>query len=311
MRYPALTLAAVMALAAPALAEPYKSVFPDRQPLQSATAQTFLEKLDYKRGKIALPGAGASLTVPKDFYFLDSADTEKVLADAWGNTPAGSKGKLGMLLPAKVTPLDAESWGAVVTFDASGRVDDADAAAIDYDQLLASMKSDTAEESERRKKAGYESIALVGWASPPFYDRAERKLHWARELQFGSNEKHTLNYAVRALGREGVLQMNFIAGMDDLPAIKAAIPDVMKMIAFDEGKRYADWVPGDTEAAYGLAGLIGGAAAAQVAAKLGFLAVALAFLKKGWILLAVGGVAAVKWLFGRFRRKPQDPSAGG
>lgn len=310
MRFPALTLAAVLALTAPALAEPYKSVFPDRPPLANEKVQAFLNGLDYKRGKVPLPGAGASLNLPKDFYFLDPADTEKVLVELWGNPPGNGKGALGMVFPAKNTPVDDGTWGAVVRFDGSGRVNDEDAAAIDYDKLLDSMKSDAAAESEERKKAGYKPIALVGWASPPFYDRAERKLHWAQELKFGDSENHTLNYAVRALGREGVLQMNFVAGMDVLPAIKAAIPDVMKMIAFDEGKRYADWTPGDKEAAYGLAGLIGGAAAANLAAKFGFIAVALAFLKKGWILLAIGGLAGLKWLVGLFRRKPQDPSAG-
>jgi uncharacterized membrane-anchored protein len=310
MRFPALTLAAVMASATPALAEPYKSVFPDRQPLANEKLQTILNGLDYKRGKVALPGASASLNLPKDFYFLDPADTEKVLVQLWGNPPGNAKGALGMVFPAKNTPVDDGSWGAVVRFDGSGRVNDEDASAIDYDKLLDNMKSATAEQNEERKKAGYQTIALVGWASTPFYDRAERKLHWARELEFGGETQHTVNYAVRALGREGVLEMNFVSGMDVLPAIKTAIPDVMKMIAFDEGKRYADWTPGDKEAAYGLAGLIGGAAAANLAAKFGFIAVALAFLKKGWILLAVGGVAGLRWLFGRFRRKPQDPPAG-
>jgi uncharacterized membrane-anchored protein len=137
----------------------------------------------------------------------------------------------------------------------------------------------------------------VGWASPPFYDITAKKLHWAKELEFGDNPKHTLNYDVRALGRKGVLKINFVAGIDQLAEIRAVIPTVMSMPEFSQGFRYEDYVPGtDKVAAYGIGGLIAG----KVLTKVGFFALALAFLKKGWILvvLALGGL----WkLLARFR----------
>ena len=48
---------------------------------------------------------------------------------------------------------------------------DEDADNIDYDELLAQMKESTAEGSKERVKQGYQSIELIGWASPPFYDK--------------------------------------------------------------------------------------------------------------------------------------------
>jgi len=82
---------------------------------------------------------------------------------------------------------------------------------IDYDEMLVEMKKDTKASSDARVEQGYETIELVGWAAKPFYDANERKLHWAKELRFGTQEMSTLNYDIRVLGRRGVLVLSFIA----------------------------------------------------------------------------------------------------
>jgi uncharacterized membrane-anchored protein len=90
-----------------------------------------------------------------------------------------------------------------------------------------------------------------------------------------------------------VLNINFVAGIGQLGEIKGVIPAVMSMPEFMEGSRYADYVPGvDKVAAYGIGGLIAG----KVLAKTGLFVIALAFLKKGWILifLALAGL----WKYG-------------
>lgn len=105
---------------------------------------------------------------------------------------------------------------------------------------------------------------------------------------------------MRALGRRGVLKINFVASMDRLGEIKAVIPAVMAMPEFAEGSRYADYVPGvDKVAAYGIGGLIAG----KILSKAGFLALALAFLKKGWFLVFVA-LAGLWRLAARFFRRP-------
>jgi uncharacterized membrane-anchored protein len=74
-------------------------------------------------------------------------------------------------------------------------------------------------------------------------------------------------------------------------------------VEFNEGHRYADYLPGkDKAAAYGIAGLIVGV----TAAKAGFfkvLLVGLLAFKKGLILAAVGVAGALKRLFGK---QPND-----
>jgi len=277
-------------------AKSYKELFPDRQ-YQSAETQAFVESLNYQQGAVTIETANVQLTVPRDFYFLSGGDARRVLVDQWRNPPAAAAGVLGMIFSAGATPAD-DTWGAVISFDADGYVSDEDAAKIDYAEMLRNMQASTERVNQDRLQQGFPTIRLVGWASSPFYDAATHKLHWAKELEFSDSPKHTLNYDVRALGRKGVLKINFVADMDELAVIRRIIPSVMAMPEFEHGSRYQDYVPSaDKVAAYGIARLIAG----KAMAKAGILAIALAFLKKGWILvvLLVGGLFnSVKRFFG-------------
>ena len=296
-------LLALFTLASMAHAKPYRELFPSRT-YESSGVQRLVESFDYRQGAIALPGTGVELRVPESFYFLAAEDARRVLVDAWHNPPAMAERVLGMIFHASSTPAD-DTWGAVITYDDDGYVSDEDASGIDYAELLKNMQEGTVRSSEARVKEGYPSIRLIGWASPPFYDKATAKLHWAKELEFDGQDKHTLNYFVRALGRRGVLNVNFVAGMDQLPEIRSVIPSVLAMPEFTQGSKYADYVPStDKVAAYGIGGLIAGG----IAQKLGLFALAVAFLKKGWILifLALGGA----WkALGRFFSRKQSSSS--
>jgi uncharacterized membrane-anchored protein len=288
---------AIAAVATTAAAKPYQDLFPSKT-YESPGAQQFVESLDYKQGKIALSEIDLELSVSKDFYFLSTPDARRVIVDVWRNPPASAEHVLGMIFPITHTPAD-DTWGAIITYDADGYISDEDAEKIDYAELLKSMQEATQRSNETRLKDGYPKLTLVGWASPPFYDRATNKLHWAKELQFGDQPEHTLNYYVRALGRRGVLNINFVSGMDQLTEIRSVVPAVLAMPEFVVGSRYSDYVPStDKLAAYGIGGLIAGG----LAQKLGLFALAVAFLKKGFILvvLALGGVWRVitRW----FRR---------
>jgi len=262
-----------------------------------ASAKDFEQSLHFKRGHIVLPGGLAALDVPPSFRYLDPTDTERVLVDAWGNPPGSQT--LGMLFPTDVGPFAADAWGVVIEYSGDGHISDEDADAIDYDDLLARMREDTDDANEERKKLGYEPVSLLGWAQPPHYDQGNKKLYWAKEIKFGSSEENTLNYNIRVLGREGVLELNAVAGMGQLSKVEQEMQDVLTFANFNQGHRYADFdASTDHVAAYGLAALVGGA----VAAKTGLLAKLLAMLiaaKKFLVAIVIGFVALVKRLFGR------------
>ena len=157
-----------------------------------------------------------------------------------------------------------------------------------------------------RQRAGYPTVELNGWAEPPHYDSASHKLYWAKDLRFGGDSGRTLNYNIRVLGRRGVLVLNAVAAMDQLESIKRAMGQVMGFVEFNEGHRYADFVPGtDKVAEYGIAALIAGG----VAAKAGLFKVLLAALIGLKKLLVVALAAGAAFFRKLFRRKPADAAA--
>jgi uncharacterized membrane-anchored protein len=248
-----------------------------------AAMQALWDSLDRQSGNITLGDNLVTLRVPDDYYFLGSADAQRVLVEAWGNPPA--EPPLGMLFPTKYTPFDADSWAVTIEYIDDGHVSDFDAADIDYDDLLTGMKADIRDSNPERIEAGYEPIELIGWAEPPRYDPASRKLYWAKELRFGEIPDTTLNYDIRAFGRTGILSMTFIAGTHQLAEINDSREAVLAMAEFNPGKRYEDFDSNiDEIAAYGIGALIAG----KVAAKAGLFAVALVFLKKFGVLLVIG-----------------------
>lgn len=263
-------------------------------------AQTLWDSINQQTGEITLQGNVATLNVPETFYYLNQGDTKKVLTEVWGNPPDTANGVLGMLFPAESTPFDEGAWGVTIEYVQEGYVSDEDADDIDYAELLDQMKNDTADSSQARVEQGYEPISLIGWASPPFYDKDANKLHWAKEIQFGQNELHTLNYNIRVLGRKGVLVLNFIASIDQLDDIDNQLDSVLAIAEFNEGSRYADFNPDiDDVAAYGLGALIAG----KVVAKTGILAAAFLFLKKFGVLIVIGIGAFFKKLWSGRKNK--------
>lgn len=261
------------------------------------TVEDFVASLHFQKGDITLGKGLATLKVSDNFRLLGPKDAMAVLVDLWGNPPGEEP--LGMLIPNGLSPADEKSWAVIITYDESGFVQDNDAAKIDYGRLLKEMQKDTAEGSKERVKRGYDAIELVGWAAPPRYDAASKKLYWAKELKFGNSPDHTLNYDIRVLGRRGVLSLNCVAGMPQLHEIEARSPEILAMVNFNDGHRYADFDPkSDKIATYGIAALVAGG----VAAKAGLFKVILGALIAGKKFIIMGGaalVAAVAKLFGK------------
>jgi len=272
---------------------PVAALFAQQGQGSAETPEEFESKLGYQTGTITLKDGIATITVPSSFRFLPPEGSKRLLEQGWGNPPGAADGVLGMLIPTAASPLSKEGWGVVITFDEDGYVDDKGAAEIDYNKLLQQMKEATEAGNKDRIKEGYPAMHLVGWAEPPSYNAEAHKMYWAKELAFGDSGLHTLNYNVRILGRRGVLNLNAVGGMDQLNDIKPDMQQVLGFVEFNEGHRYADYLPGKDKAAeYGLAGLVVGA----VAAKAGFFKVLFAALLAAKKLLIAGAVAVVAYV---------------
>lgn len=246
--------------------------------------------LDFKYGEVQLGNDIATLKIPKGYKFVDRDDANVILGDLWNNPTDNST--LGMLLLEDDDLLSTDTYAIEISYEEEGYIEDDDAEDIDYDDLLEEMQKDAKEANPMRIAQGYGTIEIVGWASPPYYDAANKKLHWAKELHFEDYETNTLNYNIRVLGRKGFLTMNVIGDMDVLPNVKENLNPVLASVDFNKGYRYSDFNPDyDEVAAYGIGGLIAG----KVLAKAGFFAILLKF----WKFIAIGAVGA----FGAFKKR--------
>ena len=253
--------------------------------------------LHFQQGNVPLLGGRATLNTANNLQFLGADEARKVIVDLWGNPPESAADVAGIIVPVGTDLLSERGWGVVVTEDQDGHVSDSDAAKLNYTQLMRDMQAATREHNAEREAAGYGAVDLIGWADEPRYDAKAHKMYWAKELAFADSQNpvHSLNYAVRVLGRDNVMELNAVGDMSQLPQIKQGMQAVLQQVSFNPGYRYQDYKAGtDKLATYGIAGLLGVTAAKKV----GLLALAMVFLKKAGVLV-LAGFAALGRLFKR------------
>jgi uncharacterized membrane-anchored protein len=277
------------------------------RPKNRQEAEVIVAGLKFQEGEIGLKNGLATVRVPDGLRFLNGSDAQTVLVKLWGNPPMSEP--LGLLMPASAGPLNPEAWAVIVTYEEEGYVKDQDAEKIDYADLLKQMQKDAREANKERAKQGYSTVELVGWAAPPRYDKTVHKLYWAKRLKFSDNDDDTLNYNIRILGRRGVLNVNAVAAMSQLPEIERSAPQILAAVDFNPGNRYADFseASGDKVASYGIAALVAGG----VAAKLGLFKGLWIFLLGAKKFVIIGVVALAAWLRKLFGKNKAAAEADG
>jgi uncharacterized membrane-anchored protein len=269
---------------------------------------TLLKGLKYRQGEIDLHGGLAKLSVPTNFNYLGPDDAETVIVKLWGNPPSDVK-PLGLLIPTGMTPVSSNCWVVTIDYSEDGYVKDDDAGKINYDDLLKKMQKGVAAANGERKKEGYPMVELLGWAAPPRYDSATHKLYWAKKLKFEDANGETLNYNIRMLGRKGVLELNAIASVGQFAEIDSQTPQILGMVDFKEGSRYADFDPKvDKVAKYGITALVAGGALAA-AAKLGLLKGLWVFILAAKKFIIIGAIAVAAFFKKLFNRGGGTPGA--
>lgn len=265
---------------------------PQEQPAQEPETAEPEENQPAEPQRVEI-GSRATVELPAGWTWLPGRQGQKFL-ESMGNPPSPSV--LG------VSMHEERGVFVVFSYEDEGHVDDSDAAKTDFDALLRDMKDATRETNEARKKQGYPTVDLLGWAQRPHYDSAGKKLFWAKRLKFSDGEGEIVNYDVRVLGRSGHLLMQAVGGMEDLEQVADSCQELLKTTEFVEGQRYEEFDPSyDKVAAYGIGGLIAG----KLLLKGGLFKV---LLKP---LLIVGGIVVIALgkLLGRRRRTAEPRSA--
>jgi uncharacterized membrane-anchored protein len=252
-------------------------------------------------------GELAQVELPDALAFAGAEDT-RALLERMGNPTDGSE--LGLVVPKA----QDQDWFIVFEWAGIGYVKDDEKDKIDADALLKSIREGTEESNAERKKRGRSPLHVVGWAEPPRYDARTHNLTWA-VLARNEEGHESVNYNVRVLGREGVMSITLVEEPKLLAQAKPAVEQVIAAFTYHDGKRYAQWVPGDKVAKYGLTALVA-AGAGAAAAKLGLFAVLAKIFAKAGKAIAVGiaalGAVGVKFwnaLRGKASARPGAPPA--
>lgn len=289
---PLLPCLCLLALALPRLA-PAQGAEAQMSPGERAYRET-LAKLDWVKGPTTVEVPGKSkLAVPEGYVFLNQRDTDRYL-ELNQNPPSGEDVMVGR---------EDLSWVAYLSFSEEGYVKDDEK--IDADALLKAMQEGAKEGNKERRRRGWAEVQVTGWAVPPAYNDDTKRLEWATVLESAGGRN--VNFSTKVLGRRGHTSVILVTGTDELAAARPQFNSVLGGYSFDEGERYADWVPGDKVATYGLAALVLGGAAA-LATKKGLWAVIAGFVvaKAKFLIAGAVGLAALARRFLTGRKKADD-----
>lgn len=284
---PLLLCLCLLAIALPRLA-PAQDADGQMSPAERAYRET-LAKLDWVKGPTTVEVPGKSkLVIPEGYVFLNQRDTDRYL-ELNQNPPSGEDVMVGR---------EDLSWVAYLSFSEEGYVKDDEK--IDADALLTALQEGAKEGNKERRRRGWAEVQVTGWAVPPAYNDDTKRLEWATVLESAGGRN--VNFSTKVLSRRGHTSVILVTGTDELAAARPQFNSVLGGYSFDEGERYADWVPGDKVATYGLAALVLGGAAA-LATKKGLWAVIAGFVVAKAKLLIAGAVAlaaaARRFLTGR------------
>jgi len=284
-------LLSVAALLLAFIAAPARAQEAGQSPEQQAFMKA-LSQLNWVKGPTSVSLQGNSkLAVPEGYVFLDTSNTDKFL-ELNQNIPGGHE--------VMIAPADLH-WSAYLSFEDDGYVKDDEK--IDASALLKAMQEGTEEANKERRSRGWRELHVLDWAVPPAYNSSNKRLEWATLLQ--GDGGRSVNFSTKVLGRRGHTSVILATGENDLAESRPQLERVLAGYTFNEGDRYADWVPGDKVAEYGLAALVLGGAAA-IATKKGFWAVLGGFLAAGWKFIAAGAVALSAGFRRFFGKKADD-----
>lgn len=239
-----------------------------------ALAAAQADKIPWLKGPTQGVLGEATISVPAGCLFT-GRDGVKTFLEVTQNIPGGNERGVVMCQAGE----ESNPWFVLFSYDESGYVRDDEGSSLDADAILKSVRSGTEEANRERKRRGWGTMTVDGWATEPFYDRGTNNLTWAITAHDDSGGR-TVNHSVRLLGRGGVMHADLVTDPSQLSALVPTFNGMITGFAYAPGYKYAEWRQGDKVAAYGLTALVAGGAGVALV-KSGLLA-------KFWKLIVVG-----------------------
>lgn len=201
------------------------------------------KKIIFKKGRVSVADGHIDLTVPEGFLFIEADQARFILEELWGNIP--DMDVAGMLVRKgfRATQL-GNDHSFVISYGSLGHVETPEKAQLDHDELLTILQRNMERGNDTRAEMGYNTMSVTGWVMVPYFDAYKKALYWASRIKANGSDEEILNYNLRLLGNTGVIKINAVATMDQLPAIKNELPAIIAQVRFAEGETYADYRKG-------------------------------------------------------------------
>ena len=247
----------------------------------SAFAQA--DKIPWVKGPVnGNLGTEATIGVPSGCLFTGT-DGVRMFLEATENIASGNERGVVMCQSGE----SATPWFVLFSYDESGYVRDDEGSSLDADAILESVRRGTEEGNRERKRRGWGTMSVEGWATKPFYNSTTNNLTWAITAHDETGGR-TVNHSVRLLGRGGVMHADLVASPAELNALVPTFDGMIAGFTYTPGHKYAEWRQGDKVAAYGLTALVAGGAGVALAKS--------GLLVKFWKLIVAGLAAAAAFL---------------
>jgi len=170
---------------------------------------------------------------------------------------------------------------------------------IDQDKMLKEIQEGTIAANKNRSE-GYLDLFVDRWAQEPHLDRTNNTVYWAISGHDDENNQF-VNAKALKLGREGYTEIVWIGNPQQFSSSEVALGGVLANYNYNEGFKYADYIPGtDTVAAAGVGALVYKLATGKAVAKAGAVALALVFAKKLWFLIFLPFIYLWNWIKNKF-----------
>ncbi len=192
----------------------------------SETAGTTVIHWQFGPRTLTLSGLGA-LPLPRGMVFTDRSETRRFL-EASGNPPAGDE--IAVVAPANV------DWFLVFSFDEFKKLG-LKRPKPSVDEIVNALRRGNSEMNQARKKAGRETLDLLGWREKPSYDAKTFRLEWSIDTQ-ESGGRHNANRYWLLLTRNGVLTIELVTEEPRYAAASQTADLLLQQLGISEQQAY-------------------------------------------------------------------------
>jgi uncharacterized membrane-anchored protein len=175
---------------------------------------------------LTLSGLGA-LPVPSGMISADRTETRRFL-EATGNPPAGDE--IAIAAPPNV------DWFLVFSFDEFKKLG-LEHPKPSVAEIVAALRRGNSETNQARKKAGRETLDLLGWREKPSYDAKTFRLEWSIDTQ-ESGGRHDANRFWLLLTRNGVLTIELVTEQARYAAASQSANALLQGLGIAEQEAY-------------------------------------------------------------------------